>query len=82
MQAVQERPYDPGGRSVPVCFKIGGEDRGGGQDVGACAEGGSSRERQGVPGASHALWRVLHPLRGKAPRGASDQCHEIQEHHA
>ena len=82
MQAVQEGPNDSGCRSVSICLKIGGEDCGGVQDVGAGAESGSSRERQGVKGASDALWRVQYHLRWKAHRAPSDQCNEVHEHHA
>lgn len=54
---------------------------GGIQGLAAEDESGAHRERQGIKGTSDALWRVLHSLRWKADCRASDQRHEVQEHH-
>jgi N-acetylglutamate synthase-like GNAT family acetyltransferase len=58
-----------------------GEDFAGGPRPGPEAESGSNQERQGIKGASDALWRVQHYLRWKADCGASGQRNEIHEHH-
>ena len=57
-------------------------DFAGGPSPGAEAESGSNQERQGIKGASDALWHVQHYLRWKADCGASGQRNEIHEHHA
>ena len=65
----------------PMVAKVGGEDFAGVPSPGAEAESGSHQERQGIEGASDALWHVQHYLRWKADCGASGQRNEIHEHH-
>ena len=67
---------------MPHGVKVDAGNFAGGPSLGAEAESGANQERQGIKGASDALWRLQHYQRWKAHCGASRQRDEIHEHHA
>jgi hypothetical protein len=55
---IQKGPHDPGCRSVSYGSQVCEGYCRGIKGLGVEAEGGSNQERQGIKGASNALWRV------------------------